>query len=205
MTHDTHTSPLARQDGLVLLGLLIALLIVFAPYIFTPSYILPNSDLGTDFDREVWPLATVVRDGLRESGEIPLWRTYLLSGTPVAGHPVAPLFYPPHWLIVVLPLSLALNLDALLHLWWAGAGVYLSLRLLTGARRESALVGALIFALAPKWIAHLSGGHWPMIAAVAWWPWAWLFFHRCWQTGRTHWAILLGVALAYHLAPPKKK
>jgi hypothetical protein len=156
---------------------------------------MPDSDLGTDMTRETYPLARFVADSVRETGELPLWRPYLLSGAPLIGHPVGPLFYPPDWLVVILPVALALNLNVLFHLWWSGAGMYLVLRLETHLRPAPAFIGALVFAQSPKWIAHLGGGHWAIIAAVAWWPWAWLAFTRWWSTGRLRWAALLGVAL----------
>lgn len=189
---------MTRQDGYAGLALLGMTILVFARYLFawpTPL-ILSNSELGTDLPREILPLAHFITDSLEQTGTLPLWRPYLLSGAPLIGHPVAPVLYPPHWLVLLVPLALALNISAVVHLWWAGVGTYLVLRLESKIHRESALIGALIFGLAPKWMAHLSGGHWPMIAAIAWWPWAWLALQRYWSTRRTRWLVLLGIALA---------
>jgi hypothetical protein len=171
---------------------------LFWQYLFTSPtpLIFPESSLGTDLPLEVWPLARFVVDGFRQTGYLPLWRPYLMSGAPLIGHPIAPVLYPPNWLVLVLPLAIALNVIAVGHLWWAGVGMYLYLRLQRGARLEAAFIGALVFALCPKWIAHLSGGHWPMLAAIAWWPWAWLAVTRFWATGQFRWTVLLGVTLA---------
>jgi len=186
------------HEVLPLLGLLGLIILFFWRYLFfrpTPL-IYPVSDLGTDLPREIWPLARFIADTWRQSGRIPLWRPYLLSGAPLAGHPVAPILYPPHWLVLVLPISLALNLDAVLHLWWAAAGAFLFLHREEQLRQEAAFVGALVFGLSPPWMAHLSGGHWPMMAAIAWLPWAWLAARqlesKVWKKN----ALLLGIALA---------
>jgi len=189
---------LKRGDIYALIGLLGFTILLLWPYLFTwpTPLIFPVSDLGTDLPREVWPLARFAVDTLRQTGTLPLWRPYLLSGAPLIGHPVAPVLYPPHWLALVLPLPLALNLNAAFHLWWSGVGTYLYLRFQSGKRWEAAFLGALIFAHSPRWIASLSGGHWPTIAAIAWWPWAWLGFSRYWATGRASWIVLLGVALS---------
>jgi hypothetical protein len=189
--------PFRRVDALYIAALFLLTLLLFLPYLLPPTpLIFSNSDFGTDLTQEVYPLASYVRDTLRETGTLPLWRTYHLSGTPLIGHPVAPLFYPVHWLVMVLPLPLALNLDALLQLWWAGAGVYLCLRLLRGMRPEPAFLAGLLFAHTPRLIAHLAGGHWALLASVAWWAWVWLAFHRYMQTRHLGWAVLLGIALA---------
>ncbi len=184
-------------DVFVALTLLSLLLLLFWRYIFTSPIplIFPNSDLGTDLTREVWPLARFIKD----SSTLPLWRPYLSSGAPLIGHPVAPIFYPPHWIILILPLPLALNLNAVAHLWWAGMGVYIFLRLHLHTQRPAAFIGALIFALSPKWIAHLSGGHYPMLAAISWWPWVWCAIYAYWNTSRLRWSVLLGIALAAQL------
>lgn len=179
------------------LGLFPVLLL--APYLFSwpTPLIFPTSELGTDLPREVWPLAIWIKNALAISGEIPLWRPYTLSGAPLIGHPVAPLLYPPHWLVLILPVALALNILAALHLAWAALGVYLLLR----SERPSlhpyvAALCATLFAHTPKWLAHLAGGHWPTLAAIVWWPWALWALLRFWRTGQWRWSLVLAVALA---------
>lgn len=191
-------SGLSRCDLWSLAALVIATALPLWRYLFTwpTPLIFPESALGTDLPREVWPLARFVADSFWQTGQIPLWRPYQLGGSPLIGHPVAPVFYPLHWLVLILPVPLALNLSALFHLWWCGAGLYLYLRLRAMLRPEAALIGALVLAHSPKWIAHLSGGHWPTLAAITWGPWAWLAFASYWATGMARWAVLLGVALA---------
>jgi hypothetical protein len=192
---------LERADWAALAGLLgfTALLLWRFLFVWPTPLLYPEATYGTnltDLSREVWPVARFVVDTLRQTGELPLWRPYLLSGSPIIGHPVAPILYPPNWIMLVLPLPLSLSLSMLLHLWWAGVGTYAVLRLQYATRREAAFVGALLFGLSPKWIAHFSGGHWPMMAAMAWWPWVWLGFARYWTTKHVKWSVLLGLALA---------
>jgi len=176
-------------------------LILLWPYIFSwpTPLIYPESSLGTDLPREIWPLANFVKQSLLTSGELPLWRPYLLSGAPIIGHPVAPIFYPPYWITLILPIALALNLNVVLHIFWMGLGTYLYMRWETGTRWEAALVSAIIFSQAPMWIAHISGGHIPMIAAIAWWPWIWLGWNRYLTTIKARWVAVVGVGLAAQL------
>lgn len=185
-------------DFYALGGLLVAIVLIFSPFLLaSPTPVMDaRSELGTDLPREMLPLAHFVKDTVREEGEIPLWRPYLLSGAPLVGHPVAPIFYPPNALVLILSVPLALNLLVLLHLWWGGVGFYLHLRLHGGFEWLPSLIGATIFALAPKTLAHISGGHYPMIAALGWFSWAWFAFTHYWQTHSWRWSLLLGVCLA---------
>ena len=65
-----------------------------------------------------WPAFAYTRDQLQATGQIPLWRSSILSGTPFAADPLSGLFYPPHWIAFVpsVPLSLAFNLLMVFHL-----------------------------------------------------------------------------------------
>ncbi len=163
-------------------------------YLFTlpAPLIFPNSDLGTDLPREVWPLANYVVNAIHESGEIPLWRPYQLSGAPLVGHPTAPIFYPVYWLTLVLPIPLALNLCVVIHIGWMGIGMYLLLRSLN-IKPEAAFIGAIVFSQTPKWVAHLGGGHLYMLSAISWWPWVWLGVEKFWKSNNKYWCLLTAV------------
>jgi hypothetical protein len=188
------------HDGRILsiLCLFICVSSVFWRYllVWPTPLIFPNSELGTDLAREVWPLARFVVDYVRENGALPLWRPYLLSGAPLIGHPVAPVLYPPYWLIFIFPLALGLNLFIVLHLWWSAVGVYIWLYDHVAVRGVSAIFGALVFSLSPRWIAYVGGGHWSMIAAISWWSWSWLGYSGYRRSRQWRWAILLASSLA---------
>ena len=158
--------------------------------------IFPNSDLGTDLPRELWPTLRFIIDTLKATHILPLWRPYLLSGTPLVGHPVFPVFYPPFWIAYFIPIIFALNLIIAIHFWWCGFGTYLYLFHHACLRKDASLLGALIFAFSPRWMAYVGGGHWGMITAISWWPWAWLAINRFFKTKDYKWAGLLGLSLA---------
>ena len=188
----------AHKDVLAITGILVVCIIFFSPYIFANPIplIFPVSDLGTDLNRDVLPNIEYIANIVHTSGEIPLWRSYLLSGAPLVGHPSLPIFYPLNWLLLLAPIPLGLNLLALFDFFWLGAGTYLYLRRSAGYKTLPSLFGAVAMAISPKWIAHLSGGHWFLLMAVAWFPWALLALDRYWNTRRIAWVALLAVALA---------
>lgn len=173
--------------------------LMMAPYLFTTPtpLIVANSDLGTDLTREVYPLVKYVVDTWREIDQLPTWRTYAMSGFPVVGHPVAPLFYPINWTAFLLPTTLWFNVHSTFHLIWAGVGAYLCFRFLDKVQPNAALIGALIFGHAPRMLALISGGHGLMFTPLAWFPWAWLMFHLFYRYGLLRYAVSLGVILAF--------
>jgi len=188
-----------HKDWVAAAIILLLSIAYFSPYLFSnqPVLIYPKSNLGTDLTREVWPNADYLAQIFHQSGAIALWRTFLLSGSPMAGHPVIPMGYPPYWLILVLPVARALNILAAFHIAWMGAGAYFFLKEHFNLPLIPSLVGALIFSQSPKWIAHLSGGHWPMLYAIAWWPWAWLGITRYFQTKKPAWVLLSGWSIGF--------
>lgn len=187
-----------KDDGsalIILLGLAVGLFLPFILQSPTP-YIFAESELGTDLPREIIPLAAYIKNTIAATNILPLWRTYLLSGAPLIGHPVAPVFYPPNWIILAIPIPMALIVLAVTHIFWMGFGTYIYLRKYLALHISSSLLGAIIFSQSPKWIAHISGGHWPLISAVSWWPWIWYSFSMFWKTKKIGWTLLLGISLA---------
>ena len=96
-----------RKDAHAIAILIGLTLLLMGEYLFVwPTLLIyPESSLGTDLPREIWPQAFYIKANLLSNGDLPLWRTYLLSGAPLIGHPVAPILYPPNWLILPLPFA----------------------------------------------------------------------------------------------------
>ena len=181
--------------------LLIAVLILFAPVLRHPNYLLyptysPHSDLTVSH----WPKAYLMAQTWQITRSPPLWTPANLSGMPLAANQVATRFYPPAWLFLLLPLNPVFNLLFVFHLFWGGLGVYWLLRAGFDLDPIPALAGALTFALGGKLLAHAAGGHVIVVAAMAWMPWVLLGTHQLLRTGRLLWAALAAVALAMQLA-----
>ncbi|MCC7359238.1 MAG: hypothetical protein IT317_07170 [Anaerolineales bacterium] len=141
------------------------------------------------------PNAAYLRDTLWQPGSVPLWNDRLFVGQPFAADPLAGVWYPPGWALLVLPLTLGFNLLLALHLLWGGLGVY-GLARAEGASAGPALLAALTFTGLPKLVAHLAAGHVSLVFAVAWTPWLLLASRRAAQRGAWQAGAWAGAALA---------
>jgi hypothetical protein len=108
----------------------------------------------------------------QETGELPLWCPYNFAGLPCVHDIQVSAFYPPHWPLLVLPehwLGAALSWLVVLHVIAAGWCMYGYARhqRLNGT---GALVAAVGYMFAGKWLLHvLAGGHYNMVP-LAWLP-----------------------------------
>lgn len=116
------------------------------------------------------PNAEYWRESLARYGQWPLWNAQLFGGQPFAADPLAGMWYPPNWLLLILPLPFGFNLLLALHLAWAGSGLFRFLQA-EGLATAPAFFGGLAFAFTPKLIAHFGAGHVSLVFAVAWTPW----------------------------------
>jgi hypothetical protein len=112
------------------------------------------------------PLRTAFRD-LAAFG-LPTWNPWLHGGQPILSNPSYGSFYPPSWLIFVVPPYYALTLMALLHAALAFAGAWRLARHLGGGRGAAALAG-VGFAGCGVYLSLLSAFN--LYWGISWLPW----------------------------------
>lgn len=116
---------------------------------------------------QFYPWREYAFDQLR-AGHLPAWNPYLGGGAPLLANYQTAIFYPPNWLWLVVPGTLAMSLSAVLHIVWAWLGMWQfggALRLSLWGRATSAFA----FAFSGYLIARL--GSFPTANAGAWLPW----------------------------------
>jgi membrane protein YfhO len=147
-----------------------------------------------------YPWQQFIRASLA-GGEWPLWNPDIFAGYPFQGNPQTQLYYPVAWLLWLLPLPAAIQVSTILHVWLAGAGMYLLARLL-GASRGGSLIAGLAFAGSGQLYTALE------ITGVAdiyvWLPWVVAATEMAWRRRSWPWTagagLLFGVlAVAGHL------
>src|SRR5207247_927128 len=139
--------------------------------------------------------AEYLRASLWRYHQWPLWNAQMFAGQPFAADPLAGLWYPPNLLLLVLPLPFAFNALFILHLAWAGYGLFRLLRA-EGLSQGAAFLGGLAFMGTPKLMAHLGAGHVSLIFALAWTPWFLLAVRRAAAVGGLRPGALAGVIFA---------
>ncbi|HXS99157.1 MAG TPA: hypothetical protein VN915_00615 [Elusimicrobiota bacterium] len=160
---------MSRNDLLVLGLWCAAVLALLAPVWASPGAAFFNH--GDLYTYHV-PLRALTASGL-QAGHLPFWNPYILLGEPHAANPQAALFYPAALLEAFFPVVPALVWDQVLHLLWAGAGMFLLCRA-QRLDRAGAFALASAFALSPFLIYRVTAGIPTLLAALSWAPWLWL-------------------------------
>ena len=109
------------------------------------------------------------------AGHLPGWNPTLGAGAPLLANYQTAVFYPPNWLFLVLPGPQAMSWGAVLHVVWAGLGMWLFAGAL-GLTPFGRGMSTLSYALSGYLIARL--GSFPTAGAVVWMPWVIWLVHR---------------------------
>src|SRR5262249_55510275 len=103
--------------------------------------------------------------------------------------------YPPALIYLIFPLSWSLSFFCLVHVFWAGLGMYFLGHRLAGNRLGAAVAG-LLFAFNGLALNLLM---WPShLATYSWMPWVILCVERAWREGRRR-MVLAGLVGALQM------
>jgi len=149
----------------------IALLLALLGFAYADILLLGRGFYVSDVGVYHYPMKHVVREAVR-CGEFPYWNRLYSGGAPLAANPAYELFYPPQWLVYVLPFHFGMQLHILLHFAIAMAGMFLLLRRL-GISIAAAIFGSIAFVFCGSY-ASLSSKL-PILFSISWLPLAlWL-------------------------------
>ncbi len=151
--------------------LLIAILglVFFGDLVVHPTQVL-YADFSDLFAEHIPAKRFLVRSW-QETGQIPLWCPHSFSGMPIISDIQVGAFYPPHFLLYLLPeewIGSALSWLIVLHVIVAGWCMYAYAG--SHLRPLGALTAAIGYMFAGKWMLHLlAAGHYITIG-LAWLP-----------------------------------
>ncbi len=148
---------------------LMGLSVVLVAAVFFPLW-LGRIVFTSDVAHWMLPARWFVRDSLLR-GEWPAWNPLQGLGFPLAANPLYGLFYPPHWLYLLVPAGWMASLMTWLdfaHLLWGGLGMFVLARRFAGTPR-AACVASLAWALAGYNLSQWTSGL--RMLAGAWLPW----------------------------------
>ncbi len=111
-----------------------------------------------------WAPSTAYFQARAANRELPLWNPHVLGGIPFAADINRGLFYPPNWLVLVMPAARALSVLLALHLALGAFGMYcfLSQRRIPVA---FALWGGVVFAVSVSYLSLVN--HLVMLESMA--------------------------------------
>ena len=157
-------------------GILLALLILAAfPHVLLGL----QTFVVRDYGFFAYPLAHFQQECFRH-GELPLWDPYNNCGVPFLAQWNTMPLYPPALIYLLLPLQWSLSFFCLLHLWFAGFGMFFLARRWTGNSFAAAFAG-VAFAFNGLTLNLLM---WPShIATLSWMPWVVLAVELAWREG----------------------
>ncbi|MBI4631611.1 MAG: YfhO family protein [Chloroflexi bacterium] len=159
---------------------------VFARVLLRPDVMIFGNDFLQFYFWENFAREVLARGGL------PLWNPFFYSGSPFLANPQTRVLYPLTMLLRFVPLNYSFSLGLMLHLGWAGLGMYELTRSLN-FRRASAFVAGIAFMLCGFIVPRLEAGHIDILYSVAWLPWSVL----CWRKmlSESKWSGSLWLAL----------
>jgi hypothetical protein len=132
-----------------------------------------------DYGFFAYPLAHFQQECFRH-GELPLWDPYNNCGVPFLAQWNTMPLYPASLIYLLLPLPWSLGFFCLLHLWFAGFGMFFLARQWTGNSFAAAFAG-VAFAFNGLTLNLLM---WPShIATLSWMPWVVLAVELAWREG----------------------
>jgi hypothetical protein len=136
---------------------------------------------GSDILRRYYPLGVELARALNE-GRLPLWTTSLSAGFPLLAEMEIGALYPINLLLYrFLPAQFALSFGMLLHLAWAGCGMYALARSM-GLRVSSALLAGLVFSFSGFMFSRIV--HPTILLNSSWLAWLIFFqdqFQKTWN------------------------
>jgi hypothetical protein len=134
--------------------------------------------------------------GAVQSGELPLWNPLVGAGAPLLANYQSAAFYPPNWLHLVLDPARSTSLLMIIHVLWAGLGMWLYAKMI-GLHPVARLVSALSFALSGYLVSRLG---FPSIGSTfPWAPWLLLATERLLGRPGLRGAGFLGLVLGLEL------
>jgi len=132
---------------------LLLVVVLFRDFLFS-SAMLYSSDQLQGLDSRIWTKTAF------EHGQFPTWFGSRLSGMPSIDASFGDAMYPPSILLTALfPISKALGLKLVIHVFLAGVLFFFLLRRGFGLPVWASAVGGGLFMLNPQFVSHVYPGH----------------------------------------------
>ena len=191
---EARASP-ARTNALAALFLLALTILALGTTLFSRELVFSNVDRDIALQFVHWRKFGF--DELR-AGHLALWNPHLYCGAPFFGGFQSALLYPPNWLYLCLPLSVAINTGIALHVFLTGFGMFLWMRV-RGLHAVAALFGGVLCMFSGPVFPHVYAGHLSNLCTMAWGPFIFLAIDGWLRRGTRGWLLLGAVSVAMQI------
>ncbi|MBU0673310.1 MAG: YfhO family protein [Proteobacteria bacterium] len=154
-----HVSSLDWRHYLAFFALLV--IIFYARFLFTGQFFLMRDAIFDFFARHQFYKVHLLQ------GVLPLWNPYTGGGEPFLSNLESAVFYPPNLLFLLFPVPLANVLLVVLHVFLAGAGVFLACRVWR-VSAMGALLAAIGFAFSTQTVTRIE--YFSFLCSYSWYP-----------------------------------
>ena len=163
----------------------------FAPLLFDGQVL---------FQRDIFGAWHALIEGIVRAvgeGSLPVWDPYASFGEPLIEF-AAPVYYPPHWLALLMPAGSFYSASVIGHHLFGGAGLYLFLRAQGLSRIPSVFGASLWMSSGPLLsVANMLN----LFCGAAWIPWVLLAAGQARRSGSTGAAVTWGASVAACMLP----
>lgn len=168
-------APYIRKNPVrwAIIGYATFVLIVFAAPIFSPDMMV----FGTDTMAAGPFFRSLHADSWNDHFRMPLWNPYIHAGLPFVDAMHGDIFYPAAILQIIFPVTYALGIKLILHVFLAGVFMFLFLRGI-GRSDTAAFVGGILYMFSPCLVSLIYPGHDGKMYVTALAPLAFLVLHR---------------------------
>lgn len=111
------------------------------------------------------------------NGIFPLWTTKIFCGMPFFANSETAVLYPLNFIFLLLPISKAINISFILHLFVLSFGIFLWINNKIKDKFISCVV-SLVAAFSSTLYMHVCAGHLSNIITVAWFPYILYFYDK---------------------------
>ena len=138
--------------------------------------------------------------GFRElaKGNLALWNPHIFSGAPYFGGMQGALLYPPNWLFLFLPTSVAINWTVAVHVFAIGAFMLCWMKQRDLSAAAGFFAGTLVM-FCGAFFPHIFAGHLPQLSAMTWSPLILCSVEAIFRTRRVRWSLLGMLAVAMQI------
>ncbi len=167
-----------KADLCIVLLLLVMTLALFSKFIFSGQMLYGTDTMGGGVF-----FHNFYAEFFKTYHSMPLWDPYIHGGMPFVDGMHGDIFYPAAVLQFFLPVTYALGLKLVLHVFLAGVLMFCFLRGLN-LRRETSLLGGLFYMFSSCLVSLVYPGHDGKMYVIALTPLAFLTLYRACRSGR---------------------